>query len=149
MNINDAGLAIIKESEGLRLKAYLGPNDNRWTIGFGHTGRDVYPGCPSITLAQALELLREDVQTAESDVTHAVKVFVNINEFSALVSFTMNFGGTKLRRSTLLELLNDDKRKDAAEQFTRWTKSGGVDQPGLVIRRHKERELFLTPVVPA
>ena len=43
MNVNNAGLALIKQFEGLRLDAYKCPA-GVWTIGYGHTGPDVAPG---------------------------------------------------------------------------------------------------------
>jgi len=43
MTINRAGLDLIKSFESLRLRAYRDPV-GIWTVGYGHTGPDVYPG---------------------------------------------------------------------------------------------------------
>ena len=40
---SDAGLQLTKQFEGLRLEAYQ-DCAGIWTIGYGHTGRDVKPG---------------------------------------------------------------------------------------------------------
>ena len=52
-------LDLIKHFEGLRLEAYKCPG-NTYTIGYGHTGEDVYPGM-TITEKQAEEYLIEDM----------------------------------------------------------------------------------------
>ena len=43
MNTSSLGLGIIKEFEGLKLKAYTCPA-GILTIGYGHTGKDVFDG---------------------------------------------------------------------------------------------------------
>jgi lysozyme len=53
--INEAGLAMIKSFEGLRLDAYRDPV-GIWTIGYGHI-RGVQPGM-TITEPQATDFLR-------------------------------------------------------------------------------------------
>ena len=40
---SDAGLELTKRFEGLRLEAYQ-DCAGIWTVGYGHTGRDVIPG---------------------------------------------------------------------------------------------------------
>jgi lysozyme len=75
-----------------------------------------------------------------------VKIPLNANEFSALVSFGYNLGLGSLRRSTLLRLLNEGDRSGAAMQFHLWARSGGKSIPGLHARRLAEQKLFETPV---
>ena len=91
MHINDDGLNIIKESEGLRLKAYKCPS-GVWTIGYGHTGKDVKKGMV-ITEEKATELLKRDIARFERHVSAYNKIYnFTSNEFSALVSFAFNLG---------------------------------------------------------
>ncbi len=52
--------ALVKEFEGLRLTAYICPA-GVLTIGWGHTGPDVYSG-QTITVAQAETFLDNDLQ---------------------------------------------------------------------------------------
>jgi lysozyme len=151
MRINAAGLALIKEFEGLRLKAYPDPGTGGvpWTIGIGTTvypnGQTVAPG-DMCTEQQALEYLVHDVQRFESSVAAMLRAPVNENQFSALVSFAYNVGTEALRRSTLLRFINDNRFADAAGEFGRWNMAAGKPLAGLARRRAAERELFLKPV---
>lgn len=140
MNISDAGLALIKEHEGLRLHAYQ-DSVGAWTIGVGHT-LGVYEG-QQITTMEADRLLRADLETAERCVNGMVHVEVSQNQFDALVSFAFNVGCGALRASTLLRLLNDGDDMAAAQQFEHWCHAGGKVLAGLVTRREAEKELFL------
>lgn len=132
---------IIKEAEGLRLEAYLCPA-KVWTIGYGHTGEDVWPGL-TITKGEAESLLERDLKRFEGYVSGYVQVDLTQNQFDALVSFTFNVGAEALRTSTLLKKLNANDYEGAADQFLRWNKSKGVVLAGLTKRREKERKLFL------
>lgn len=140
MNINKSGLDLIKNFEGLRLKAYRCPS-NILTIGYGHTG-GVREG-QVITKEKAEELLKADLSIFEQGVRKNVKVPLNENQFSALVSFVFNIGLAAFIRSTLLRILNSGDYKGAAGQFDRWVRGGGKVLPGLVRRRAAEKELFL------
>jgi lysozyme len=145
--INQAGLDLIKSFEGYA-RQIAGSTDVKayqdvvgiWTIGYGHTGSDVHSGL-RITQAQAEDLLRKDLATAERIVTNAVKVSLSDNEYAALVSFVFNTGS--LPGTTLLRLLNAGDRAGAADQFLRWNKAGGSVVEGLTRRRKAERALFL------
>ncbi len=140
--INDAGLNLIKQSEGLELEAYVCPA-GVLTIGYGTT-KDVYAG-QRITQAEAEAFLRRDVERFEQAVRELVKVPLTSNQFSALVSFVYNVGEGAFADSTLLKKLNERDYQGAAEQFLRWVKGdGGESLPGLVTRREAERKLFLT-----
>jgi lysozyme len=70
VRVGNKGLDIIKEAEGLRLKAYLCPA-KVWTIGFGHT-KGVKEG-DTCTISQADQWLREDCQEAEEAVARLVR----------------------------------------------------------------------------
>lgn len=141
--INPEGLELIKTFEGLKLKAYKDIVGIR-TIGYGHTGSDVVDG-QQITPMQAELLLTMDVEKFERGVDNLVKIQINDNQFSALVSFAFNLGLTRLEQSTLLKLLNQKKIQEAADQFLVWNKAGGKVVAGLTRRREAERALFLKP----
>ena len=146
MQINDAGLQIIKDSEGLRTTAYY-DTGNVMTIGYGHTSAAGAPKVVkgmTITAAEAEEILRRDVAGAEKDVLALVKVPLNENQFSALVSFVFNLGRAQVADSTLLRKLNAGA--DPASEFDRWIYDNGKRLEGLVKRRAKERALFEKPV---
>lgn len=145
-DINQAGLDLIKDSEGFIEMAYRDPG-GVLTIGYGHTGPDVVEGM-IITPEQAEQLLRGDLQEAEDTVSNLVTVPLNENEFSALVSFVFNVGAGNFEESVLLELLNQGNYLGAADEFLVWDKDNGEKLPGLTERRERERSLFLTPIAP-
>lgn len=147
MQTNDAGVALIKSFEGLRLKAYH-DSVGVLTIGFGHTsaaGAPLVTKGLTITDDEAEQILRTDLLLYEDVVEEAVTVPLTGNQFAALVSFTYNLGGGNLRSSTLLRKLNAGDYAGAADEFARWDKAGGKVLAGLTRRRAAERELFLTP----
>ncbi|WP_019099941.1 lysozyme [Chromobacterium haemolyticum] len=141
MKTSDAGIALVKSFEGLKLIAYKCPA-GVWTIGYGHTGPDVTPG-QVITQAQADALLARDLERFEAGVARLVKVPMTQNQFDALVCFSYNLGLGALQGSTLLRLLNAGDYAGAAAQFPRWNKAGGKELPGLTRRRSAEHALFL------
>jgi lysozyme len=121
MKINKAGIDLLKDFEGCRLKAYLCPA-GILTIGYGHTGPDVVPQ-QTITQAQADLLLEHDISKFEKGIQNLVSQALTSNQFSALVCFAFNCGLYAL-------------------EFSKWNKSKGVISPGLVRRRKAESDLF-------
>lgn len=153
MRTSTAGIETICAHEGFVARAYddfapkkvLKPGDKvrgTLTVGFGHTGPDVFIG-QTITEAEGKALLASDLAWAEEAVTKGARVPLAQHEFDALVSFTFNVGATAFANSTLLRVLNAGDRKGAADQFLRWTRSKGVELAGLKNRRFAERKLFL------
>jgi len=138
---SDAGLALTKSFEGLRLTAYQDVA-GILTIGYGHTGPDVKPGM-TITDADADALLRSDVAEAVATVNRAVTATISQNQFDALVDFCFNAGSGNFLRSTLLRKLNLGDFTGAAAQFALWNHAGGQVVPGLTLRRKAEADLFL------
>lgn len=139
MKTSNKGLNLIKQAEGLRLKAYKCPADV-WTIGYGHT-RTAKEGM-TITSDQADALLREDLKDAERCINNTGLNFTQ-NQFDALVSFVFNLGCGAFMKSTLLNKirLNESSEQIKAE-FRRWVYSAGKILPGLVNRREKEIDLY-------
>ena len=140
---NAEGLAIIEESEGLRLKAYT--DGQRWFIGYGHSAT-AKKGMV-ITKAKAEALLKQDLAAFEKAVAKAVTVPVTSNEFSAMASLCYTLGGQRFAKTDVVTLLNAGDRKGAADAFRSYVKAtvNGVKKeiPHLVARREKERALFL------
>lgn len=137
--INEAGRALIRRHEGLRLEAYLCPA-GLMTIGYGHT-RGVSAG-DRITSDTAEALLAEDLRVFERGVATLVQVPLSDNQFSALVAFAFNVGLQAFARSRLLALLNRGWYEQVPAQLQRWTKAGGRELPGLVRRRRDEARLW-------
>lgn len=148
-SINQAGLNLVEQFEGIRLKPYL-DSANVPTIGLGTTrypdGKAVTMNDPPITKKQAYEFLTKHLQADANAVSGMLKVVVNDNQFAALVSFAYNVGRGALASSTLLKKLNSGDVEGAANQFLKWDHAGGVVVAGLTRRRQAERALFLHPV---
>jgi lysozyme len=136
-------IKLVKRSEGDVLKAYPDPGTggDPWTIGYGHTGPEVHQGMV-ITQPEAEILLGQDLQRVGQQVAKAVKVELTQNEFDALVCFVFNVGIGNFMKSSMLRLLNAGDYAAAANEFDKWTKAAGHVLPGLVTRRHDEKDLF-------
>ena len=144
--INQNGLDLVKSFEGIYTDAYLCPAGIP-TIGYGHIA-NVEIG-QSITLQEAENMLQEDLQQFAIAVDKAIKVELNDNQFSALVSFAFNCGASNLRASTLCRKLNTGDYDCVPSELARWVKatdpSTGKKRTlaGLVKRRAAEGALFL------
>ncbi len=136
------GLSLTMAAEGCKLTAYQ-DSGGVWTVGYGHTGIDVYRGLV-ITADKARELLLSDIAVAVSDVNRLVTYQgLTQHEFDALVDFTYNLGYGNFASSTLLKLVNLDDMQDAALQFDRWDLCNGRVLGGLLTRRKNEANEFL------
>lgn len=137
MHINNDGLSIIKESEGLSLKAYKCPA-GILTIGYGHTGKDVKKGMV-ISKEKATELLKKDIARFEKQVLEYDKIYhFTDNEFSALVSFAYNIGSIDR-----LTKAGTRSKEQIANKMLEYCFANGKKLNGLYTRRQKERRLFL------
>ncbi|MGL4997849.1 MAG: lysozyme [Cetobacterium sp.] len=139
MKISNMGIALIKKFEGCKLEAYKCPS-GVITIGFGHT-KTAKSGMV-ITKEKAEELLRKDLEYFEKKVYQYITYKVRQCEFDSLVSFMYNIGSGAFKDSTLLRLLNENRKDLVPEQFHRWNKSNGKILNGLVKRRKYEADLF-------
>ena len=132
MNTSPKGIALIKEFEGLRLKAYQCPG-GVWTIGYGHTA-GVKPGM-LISKAQAEEYLKADLIAFERYL-NGLGLALNQNQFDALVSFIYNVGTGNFSNSTLLRKVRANPQDNSImDEFLRWIYSKGRVLPGLQRRR--------------
>jgi len=134
---------LVKESEGLRLTRYFDPVGIP-TIGYGHVVTDDDGDLMAITEEKADELLHWDILKAWNIVCRQVTVDLTQGQADALTDFVFNTGGGNLSRSTLLRLINQRKFNEASEQFERWVFAQDIKLPGLIVRREKERLLFIS-----
>jgi lysozyme len=144
MRMSAAGLDLVKEFEGLRLKAYKCPA-GVWTIGYGHTssaGKPIVDAELVITKEQAEDILKRDLTQYEDGVKRLVQIGITQNQFDALVDFAYNAGVGALQKSTLLKKVNAGKFDEVPAEFMKWTKGGGKELPGLVRRRRAEVKLW-------
>ena len=141
--LSRAGIKALNDREGLDLSAYQDDADV-WTIGYGHTAKWIKSGLV-ITQAKADQLFSNDIEWAQRAVINHVRVYLNQNQYDALVSFTFNIGETQFIESTLLRELNKKNYSAVAPQLMRWNKitvdreSGRKEElPGLTNRRTSE-----------
>ena len=152
--VNKKGIDIIKSREGLSLKAYLCPA-GYWTIGWGsrfyEDGSPVKEG-DIITKDRAELLFKNTIKYFHDEIVNKLlKVKVNEDQLSALVSFAFNVGldidedfiAEGLGDSTLLKKVNNNPNDPSIEkEFLKWTKSRGKVMRGLVLRRQEEANLY-------
>jgi len=135
-------LQLIKQFEGCRLDAYPDPGTGGapWTIGWGATGAGIVKGV-RWTQAQADERLAADVAKFMAAVVKAAPV-ASDNQRGAMTSLAYNIGEQAFRDSTLLKQHNAGNFAAAADQFGRWTRSGGRVLAGLTRRRAAEAAMY-------
>jgi lysozyme len=139
---SDAGLALTKSFEGLRLEAYQ-DNGGVWTVGYGHTGPDLLAGM-KISQADADMMLRADLSVAITCVNRTVTEEIGQPQFDALVDFCFNVGRGNFMQSSLLGKLNVGDFEGAAAQFLLWVNVAGKRNDGLMRRRVAERAMFIS-----
>lgn len=142
MKTNENGKNLIKSFESCRLSAYKDATGTL-TIGWGHTGSiDGIPIYDGLTISQqkADELFDMDLERFENHVNgYHDKYNFTSNEFSALVSFAYNVGSI-----TQLTAKGNRTKTQIANAMLKYVYSKGVKLKGLVNRRTKERNLFLS-----
>lgn len=142
MKTNENGKNLIKSFESCRLSAYKDATGTL-TIGWGHTGSiDGIPIYDGLTISQqkADELFYIDLERFENHVNgYHDKYNFTSNEFSALVSFAYNVGSI-----TQLTAKGTRTKTQIANAMLKYVYSKGVKLKGLVNRRTKERNLFLS-----
>lgn len=139
---NKTGLDLNEYYEGLYLKAYK-DRVGTWTLCFGRTkypnGKPVQPG-DTATKPDCEAWLLSDL---ESEGAHYVRAWthdLNMNQFSALTSFTFNRGAGRLR--ALLDMSHSNE--EIANNLLKFDYAGTEDNHllGLKRRRRSERALF-------
>jgi GH24 family phage-related lysozyme (muramidase) len=153
MKTSSYGINLIKQFEGCRLEAYddaqpnvklsaTTPIKGTLTIGYGHTGKvnnKPIKWNTKITLKTAETLLKKDLVKYERLVKFYPQYEWTQNEFDALVSFCYNIG-------SINQLTDDGLRSKnvIANKMLLYHNFKGKDSGGLIKRREKEQQLFLT-----
>jgi lysozyme len=140
----DKAIELAKQFEGCKLDAYPDPAYG-WrvaTIGWGATGPAIMEGT-RWTQEQADADLEYRMKGVGAHVDSLVAVSITDEQKGALCDLAYNIGLGAFERSTLLACVNVGHMQGAADQFKVWTKSNGVELPGLVKRRDAERALFI------
>lgn len=148
MKASEKCIDLIKSFEKFEPKTYL-DQGRRPTIGYGHLLKKG-ESFGTITESDAMKLLCKDLDNVEACIDKHVDVDLTQGQFDALCMFVFNVGAQNFYDSTLRSLVNNKHFEAAAEEFPKWkyvtdrgTGKKFVSQ-GLINRRIKERELFLT-----
>ena len=148
MNMNGRGVKLVCEFEGFRAAAYRDPV-GVLTVGYGHTGRAGPPAVAAgmrVTRVEARRILVRDLARFAAGVRTSLRVTLNDNQFSALVSFAYNVGLPAFRKSSVLAAVNRGAFASIPRRLALWVNAGGTVLPGLVRRRAAEAALFMEPV---
>lgn len=150
------GVALIKEFEGLYLKAYPDPRTGGKpiTIGWGSTrkkdGSEWRLG-ETITKEEAEELLMMQLEKSYLPPLLRIPVWneLNTNQQGALLSFGYNLGANFYGASnfrSITRVLANKQWDQIEETFVKYRNPGSNVEAGLRRRRLAEAKLFLTPV---
>ena len=143
LKLSGDGISLLINYEKFQEHAYQGlENDGILTIGYGHRNPSIRYG-DKITLEEAYDLLKEDLERFERSVNSKVDADLKQHEFDALVILSFNIGLGGFENSNLLKELNNGNWSQAEYEWAEWRKSDGEISPGLVARRNDEIELYL------
>jgi GH24 family phage-related lysozyme (muramidase) len=142
--VSDKGFRIIKDN--LQFFKYLHVQGNVEFIGYSHqcsTAGECKKLPDPISEAAAVELLRQDVKPAESCVTRFVKVDLNDDQYSAIISFVFSNGCPTFYATDVLAAINAKAFARVPDMLCKYTKtSDGKRLASLVKRRSIEATLF-------
>jgi lysozyme len=130
---------LIKSFERCRLTAYR-DIAGVLTIGWGHTGKDVYEGLVW-TQQQADEALVHDEIAADA-LLSIYSPGLTGGTLDALTDFVFNFGIGHYRTSTLCQLVNAKNWPAVKTELLKWSHSNGQVIAGLERRRKAEADLI-------
>ena len=169
MITSNKGVELMHKFEGFRDKPYQ-CSASMWTIGWGHVlyqsqikypiiRKDGYTGMlrPDFPLQpednrvwskdELVRIFRTDIFSFERGVLRlAPNLAGRQGAFDACVAFSFNVGLGNFQRSTIRMKIGREDWDGAAEAFMSWTKAGGKELRGLVLRRTAERQLFETSI---
>lgn len=161
MKTNQEGINLIKHFESLHdgdlkqigLQPKMDPI-GIWTEGYGRAMRDnkgnfikgavnkdlAYKKSKIKTEKDALKALSEDLAPREHIVAQNIKVPINENQFSALVSHVYNTGGSSTLYSLINKKASDKEIRDWFQE--RYIRADGIIMKGLILRRRAEADLY-------
>lgn len=151
MKLNAAGIQLIQSFEDCKLEAYQVKGDVP-TIGWGNT---FYEDGTAVKLGDKISQKRADQLFAWSlnevfvpFVVRALRVTLNENQFSALVSYRYNVRPKTFVDSPILRHVNSGNFEPLRKVWPETTiRKGSIFERGLRRRRRAEVNLFFTPAM--
>lgn len=130
---------LIRGFEGCRLTAYQDIADV-WTIGWGHTGKEVHAGLVW-TQEQADEALAHDILGTVA-LLEIYSPGLSAGPLEAMTDFVFNMGIGNYRTSTLCKLVNATNWIAVKLELLKWDHVHGAVIAGLLRRRQAEAALI-------
>lgn len=146
-------VALIKEFEQLKLKAYMPTPNDRPTLGWGCTFwpdakgnlRPVRMGM-TCTPEEAEKVLSDELERRARALDHYLgDTPTSQPQYDALLSWAFNVGVAASARSTLLRFHKQGRHDAAFAQFHLWIYQAKKRLKGLIVRRAMEAALYMTP----
>ena len=136
-------LEIIKKYEGFSSQAYKCPS-GVWTVGWGHTGRDINKDT-ILTREEAELMLKKDVTNLQEQILFLLDGKPSMNELDALTSLCYNIGLGAFKKSRLLKRINLKENGELiSKEWIEFNKVNGKVVKGLLRRRAEEICLYFT-----
>lgn len=136
-------LEIIKKYEGFSSQAYKCPA-GVWTVGWGHTGRDINKDT-ILTREEAELMLKKDVANLQEQILFLLDDKPTANELDALTSLCYNVGLGAFKKSRLLKRINLKENGELiSKEWIEFNKVNGKVVKGLLRRRAEEICLYFT-----
>lgn len=136
-------LEIIKKYEGFSSQAYKCPA-GIWTVGWGHTGRDINKDT-ILTREEAELMLKKDVANLQEQILFLLDDKPTTNELDALTSLCYNVGLGAFKKSRLLKRINLKENGELiAKEWIEFNKVNSKVVKGLLRRRAEEICLYFT-----
>lgn len=136
-------LELIKKYEGFSSQAYRCPA-GAWTVGWGHTGRDINKDT-ILTREEAELMLKKDVANLQEQILFLLDGKPSMNELDALTSLVYNVGLGAFKKSRLLKRINlKDNGELISKEWIEFNKVNGKVVKGLLRRRAEEICLYFT-----
>lgn len=137
---------LIELVEGVENRPYIDIAGVK-TVCAGITGSEVVWG-KTYSNRECLNLLEKHIKIHGKHVQDAVTYPIAPQTRAALISFSYNVGGSAMRKSTAVKLINQGKVEQGCKALGMWTKATvngkKVVVKGLVNRRNEEIKLCLS-----
>lgn len=155
--LSSSGTAFLQANEGLakviapgQIQAYPDPvtKAQPYTIGYGSTQAGTGQEITLATIISMETATNWMDDTVNNSILPSMRKLITVqltqSMVDALVDFIYNVGTGNFAKSTLLKDINAQSWCQAGADFGNWTLAAGQQVPGLLTRRTKERQLFLS-----